>query len=150
MGKRLAYPYSCPYNGQRNDNCNCTNNGHINQGLTRFNKIRVDLHNMKINPNDFTFALTEYGSPVAYGTAGDCYSMSDCPQGRFSIDLRGTNFKIVEDLEWIKQGHRTSLKIERLENNSIINGLCGGYCGGCTPDRFKGLIIGINNKNKLN
>uniref|UniRef100_A0A915LH22 Uncharacterized protein n=2 Tax=Meloidogyne incognita group TaxID=654580 RepID=A0A915LH22_MELJA len=147
-GKRLAYPYSCPHNGLRNDSCACTNDGHVSQGFTRYNKVRIDLHNMKINPNDYTFAITEYGSPVAFGTAGDCYSMSDCPQGRFSIDLRGSDLRIVDDLEWVNQGHRTSVRIERFENNALIQGLCGGYCGECSPDRFKGLIIAVDNKIK--
>jgi hypothetical protein len=30
--------------------------------------------------NDFTFSKTVYGNPVVFGTAGDCYSMADCPQ----------------------------------------------------------------------
>ena len=81
-----------------------------------------------IAANDQSFALTEHGSPVAYGTAGDCYSMSDCPQvcelsrmmlnfskGRFSIDLRGTGLRLVDDLQWTDQGHRTSSRIERYE-----------------------------------
>lgn len=47
--KRLAYPYSCPYEGRRNDSCQCTDDGHVAQGKTRFSKVRVDLQNMKIN-----------------------------------------------------------------------------------------------------
>jgi hypothetical protein len=103
---RLVYPYSCPHDGRRNDSCACTNDGHVGQGRTKFRKIRVDLYNMKINrtnlfifnikfyinyfsiftANDHTFSAIDYGSPVAYGTAGDCYSMSDCPQvGLFDI-----------------------------------------------------------------
>jgi hypothetical protein len=36
-------------------------------------------------------------------------------QGRFSIDLRGTGLKIVDDLQWLDQGHRTSSRLERSE-----------------------------------
>lgn len=48
-GKRLAYPYSCPFDGKRNDSCDCTNDGHHSAGKTIYTKLRVDLHNMKIN-----------------------------------------------------------------------------------------------------
>ncbi|KAI1733039.1 GON domain-containing protein [Ditylenchus destructor] len=145
---RLSYPYSCPYEGRRNDSCACTNDGHASNGLSRFRKLRIDLHNMKINPNDFTFAHTEYGNPVPFGSAGDCYSMSECPQGRFSIDLRLTGLRVVDDLQWVDQGYRTSSRIERKENNALIEGQCGGYCGECAPDRFKGLVIEVDLKQK--
>ncbi|KAI6181078.1 GON domain-containing protein [Aphelenchoides besseyi] len=111
--KRLLYPHSCPYNGQRNDSCECSNDGHTSAGRSEFSKLRVDLHNMKINPHDYTFAKTLHGTPIAVGTAGDCYAMSDCPQGQFSIDLRNTGLRLADDLEWKTQGHRTTSKIER-------------------------------------
>jgi hypothetical protein len=91
--------------------------------------------------NDFTFARTLHGTPVALGTAGDCFSMSDCPQvsfcwkfvkikgiclqGQFSIDLRTTGVRIVEDLQWKDQGHRTSSRIERKHVNFGENFLMG-------------------------
>lgn len=78
------------------------------------------------------FADTLHGSFVPYGTAGDCYSMKDCPQvsrsileilapflnvpvlqGRFSVDLRGTGLRIVDDLQWEDKGHRTTSRIDR-------------------------------------
>lgn len=43
---------------------------------------------------DHTFADTEYGNPVAYGTAGDCYSMSDCPQVKKGFERNGECFLI--------------------------------------------------------
>lgn len=48
-GKRLLYPHTCPQNGQRNDSCECTDDGHSSAGRTEFSKLRVDLQNMKIN-----------------------------------------------------------------------------------------------------
>ncbi|KJH45428.1 GON domain protein [Dictyocaulus viviparus] len=48
-GKRLIYPHTCPFNGERNDSCQCSDDGDANAGLTRFQKIRVDLLNRKIN-----------------------------------------------------------------------------------------------------
>ncbi|KAI6223543.1 BMA-GON-1, isoform e [Aphelenchoides fujianensis] len=147
-GKRLVYPHSCPHNGQRNDSCECTDDGHASAGRTEFAKLRVDLHNMKINPHDFTFARTLHGTPVALGTAGDCYAMADCPQGRFSIDLRSTGLRLVDDLQWKEQGHRTSARIERKFSNTLVQGQCGGYCGECAPDKFKGLVLEIDHQQR--
>uniref|UniRef100_A0A9J2P3P8 Peptidase M12B domain-containing protein n=1 Tax=Ascaris lumbricoides TaxID=6252 RepID=A0A9J2P3P8_ASCLU len=147
-GKRLLYPFTCPHNGRRNDSCLCTDDGSAMAGLSKFSKVRVDLHNMKINIGDHTFAKTEFGIDVPYGTAGDCYSAVDCPQGRFEIDLRGTGLRVVDDLRWIDQGHRTSSRIERSENNARIIGYCGGYCGQCSPDKYKGLVIEVDQKQK--
>lgn len=48
-GKRLVYPYSCPHEGRRNDSCECTDDGHQSAGRSSYSKLRVDLHNMKIN-----------------------------------------------------------------------------------------------------
>ncbi|KAI6211925.1 BMA-GON-1, isoform e [Aphelenchoides besseyi] len=144
----LLYPHSCPYNGQRNDSCECSNDGHTSAGRSEFSKLRVDLHNMKINPHDYTFAKTLHGTPIAVGTAGDCYAMSDCPQGQFSIDLRNTGLRLADDLEWKTQGHRTTSKIERKFSNTLIQGQCGGYCGECMPDKFKGLVLEIDHKQK--
>ncbi|GMT24056.1 hypothetical protein PFISCL1PPCAC_15353, partial [Pristionchus fissidentatus] len=140
-GKRLTQPLTCPYDGNRNDSCACTDDGDANAGFTQFTKIRVDLHNRKININDFTFATTISGVPVSYATAGDCYSMRDCPQGRFSVDLRGTGVRIVDDLLWEDKGTRTQSRIDRRMNNTLIEGVCGGYCGRCAPDKYKGLVF---------
>uniref|UniRef100_A0A1I7XFA5 GON domain-containing protein n=1 Tax=Heterorhabditis bacteriophora TaxID=37862 RepID=A0A1I7XFA5_HETBA len=173
-GKRLIYPHTCPSNGERNDTCQCSDDGHANAGLTHFRKVRVDLLNRKININDFTFADKLHGSFVPFGTAGDCYSMKDCPQGRFSVDLRGTGLRIVDDLQWEDKGHRTTSRIDRswvlfpityfiqlltitytlntfinhrlFQNNARIEGRCGGYCGMCAPDKYKGLVFGIDQK----
>ncbi|KAL6738337.1 hypothetical protein Aduo_011897 [Ancylostoma duodenale] len=145
-GKRLIYPHTCPFNGERNDSCQCSDDGDANAGLTHFRKVRVDLLNRKININDMTFADTLHGSYVPYGTAGDCYSMKDCPQGRFSVDLRGTGLRIVDDLQWEDKGHRTTSRIDRSSNNAVIEGRCGGYCGKCAPDKYKGLVFSIDQR----
>ncbi|CAI4221397.1 unnamed protein product [Auanema sp. JU1783] len=145
-GKRLIYPHTCPYNGDRNDSCQCSEYGDAHAGFTRFSKIRVDLLNRKIKINDFTFAKTINGSHVEYATAGDCYSMKDCPQGRFSVDLVGTGLRIVDDLQWEDKGHRTTSRIDRTSNNARVEGRCGGYCGKCSPDKYKGLVFEIDTK----
>lgn len=45
----LTQPLTCPYDGNRNDSCACNDDGDANAGFTQFTKIRVDLHNRKIN-----------------------------------------------------------------------------------------------------
>lgn len=82
-GKRLLYPFTCPFQGERNDSCACTEAGSPHAGLTRFAKVRIDLYNMKIDLEDFTFAETVYGEMVPYASAGDCYSAVSCPQVNF-------------------------------------------------------------------
>ncbi|KAH7678306.1 Thrombospondin type 1 domain containing protein, partial [Aphelenchoides avenae] len=142
--KRLAHPYTCSSCEARA----CTDDGHVKQGRTRFRKLRIDLQNMKVNPNDFTFAVTEFGNPVTFGTAGDCFSMTECPKGSFSIDLRDTGLKIADDLTWTDHGHKTYSNITRSENNAYVRGVCGGYCGECAPDKFKGLVIEVDQKQR--
>ena len=45
---------------------------------------------MRVNLNDFTFANTSTGSPVPYGTGGDCHGLSECHLGYMKINLTGT------------------------------------------------------------
>lgn len=47
--KRLLHPYTCPYNGERNDSCACQVEPVSRSGKTLFQRLRVDLHNMKVN-----------------------------------------------------------------------------------------------------
>ncbi|CAD6197895.1 unnamed protein product [Caenorhabditis auriculariae] len=147
-GKKLIYPSTCPHNGERNDSCLCSDDGDSNAGLTTFSKIRVDLPNRKVHLTDYTFATKVHGNFVPYATAGDCYSMRECPQGRFSLDFQGTSLRVVDDLNWEDQGHRTASRIDRTLNNAKIEGRCGGYCGKCAPERFKGLIFEIDPRGK--
>ncbi|CAB3406645.1 unnamed protein product [Caenorhabditis bovis] len=145
-GKKLIYPHTCPFNGERNDSCHCSDDGDANAGLTRYEKIRVDLLNRKIHLTDYTFTKQIYGKYVPFATAGDCYSMKECPQGHFSLDLRDAGLRIVDDLNWEDHGHRTTSRIDRTFNNARIEGRCGGYCGKCAPERYKGLIFEVNTK----
>jgi hypothetical protein len=48
---------------------------------------------------------------MPYGQAGDCYSKAECPQGRFSINLVGTNFVISALTRWEGKGSKPSKKI---------------------------------------
>ena len=45
-------------------------------GRTKFSKVRLDLENMRIVREDFTFSVTDpFGKQIPYGSAGDCFSM---------------------------------------------------------------------------
>lgn len=67
-------------------------------------------YKLNISGEDFNFSV-HTGKQVAYGTAGDCYSkVEGCGQGKFSIDLTGTSFKLTSNVEWvgnITRIHRT-------------------------------------------
>lgn len=52
---------------------------------------------------------------VKYGEAGDCYSSLSCPQGRFSINLQGTAFKVSESTTWAEYGKDPSIRVNRFE-----------------------------------
>lgn len=55
---------------------------------------------------------------VEYGKAGDCYSLTECPQGRFSIDLRGTALGLSSEIIWVKEPTSSAfLSINRIVSN---------------------------------
>jgi len=56
---------------------------------------------------------------VEYGKAGDCYSLVECPQGRFSIDLRGTALGLSPEITWIKETSISSLAINRIVSRIV-------------------------------
>ena len=45
---RLIRTNTCPYNGNRNDACDCVEEGHPDAGLSTFNKVRVLLPNLEV------------------------------------------------------------------------------------------------------
>lgn len=66
--------------------------------------------------DDWTFARQVKGKhQVKYGEAGDCYSSLSCPQGRFSINLQGTAFKVSEATTWAEYGKDPSIRVNRYE-----------------------------------
>ncbi|XP_033214669.1 A disintegrin and metalloproteinase with thrombospondin motifs 9 isoform X2 [Belonocnema kinseyi] len=130
--KRLHNPKTCPFNGQRNDSCHCVTDPGTISGITKFKRIRIDPNTQYIIADDYTFSWNEGSKRVEFGKAGDCYSLANCPQGRFSINLSGTFFKLSPQVSWTTQKSRAFLKINRV-NDQMISGKCGGYCGFCTP-----------------
>ncbi|CAB4028007.1 A disintegrin and metallo ase with thrombospondin motifs 9 [Paramuricea clavata] len=134
--RSLKNPSKCPYNGARNDDCPlCHRELFPTSGGTYFSKVRFDVSRMSIIGGDFTFAITRGNHSPSYGTAGDCYSKSQCPQGRFSIDLTNTGISISPEVTWKSYGYYLSRVITMKEGRQIVTGMCGGYCGVCRPYR---------------
>uniref|UniRef100_A0A336JY65 CSON006040 protein n=1 Tax=Culicoides sonorensis TaxID=179676 RepID=A0A336JY65_CULSO len=115
-------------------------------GTTRFEKIRLDIHTLKVIDDEFTFALNN-GKHQNFGSAGDCYGTTkECPQGDFSINLTGTKFRIRPKTVWEKSGHNSAIHyvIKANETNyERIRARCGGNCGSCAPSRKTGLYLEI-------
>ncbi|XP_017755723.1 PREDICTED: A disintegrin and metalloproteinase with thrombospondin motifs 9 [Eufriesea mexicana] len=124
--KTFNSPYICPFNGPRNNNCSCTTSG-----KTTFRRVRVDPVELYIIENDYTFSRMTGSNRVEYGTAGDCNSVAHCPQGRFSINLSGTQLRLSANVVWTAT-RGSSIKINNISNQHVT-GKCGGYCGSCKP-----------------
>ena len=62
---------------------------------------------------DTTFADRYGRNPPGYASAGDCYSRSNCAQGRFMVSLTGTGLKVKDSVVWRSRGYHTSQKIRR-------------------------------------
>jgi len=118
---------------------NCKNS--LSAGLTRFNKIRYLINSNRAQNDDFTFSETSYGNQISFGTAGDCYSDQGCPQGRFNINLSGTNFRVSQNTSWGVSGFFTRVNVRFNSDRTQVNGRCGGYCGRCSADDSIGLYL---------
>ncbi|XP_049824532.1 A disintegrin and metalloproteinase with thrombospondin motifs 9 isoform X2 [Aethina tumida] len=143
--KRLIDLSTCPYNRERRDNCHCDVIDRDRHGLSNFWKVRLNITSLKIINTDFTFSNVIKGTNIPYGTSGDCYSsLRDCPQGRFSIDLSGTSFRLAPEVQWIKSGnHNATARIRPNRHRTVFEGQCGGYCGRCEPDPRFGLQLEV-------
>lgn len=83
----------------------------IPHGITYFSKLRLHVQRLQVQENDFTFARTSGKRQQNYGSAGDCYSITkQCPQGSFSIDLNGTQFKIKNRTKWELSGYNATIR----------------------------------------
>lgn len=59
-----------------------------NAGMTKFDKVRLDVNKMRIIRDDFTFSVSDpFGKQIPFGTAGDCFSMhyGPCRRGHFKV-----------------------------------------------------------------
>uniref|UniRef100_A0A672NJH9 ADAM metallopeptidase with thrombospondin type 1 motif 9 n=1 Tax=Sinocyclocheilus grahami TaxID=75366 RepID=A0A672NJH9_SINGR len=143
FGYRLMDPTQCPFNLSRREDCQCRRD-YTAAGLSTFTRVRMDLSTMTIITTDWKFAFFHEGHRVPFATAGDCYSAARCPQGRFRINLSGTGFKVTESTRWISQGNYATADIHRSQDGSRVSGICGGYCGKCTPSSSPGLLVEVS------
>ncbi|XP_043232407.1 A disintegrin and metalloproteinase with thrombospondin motifs 9-like isoform X4 [Amphibalanus amphitrite] len=145
--KRLLQPHTCPRNGSRISAAQCrecvrARSPHA--GFTVFTKVRLNITSLNIIPRDFTFANTSgRGRPVNYGEAGDCYSSAGCPQGRFSINLRGTGLRVAAATHWVGVGNKSTVRIHTSRGRTLVTGTCGGYCGTCRADSPGGIKLDV-------
>ncbi|XP_046840031.1 A disintegrin and metalloproteinase with thrombospondin motifs 9-like [Xenia sp. Carnegie-2017] len=140
--RSLRNPAKCPYNGARRDDCpHCVPGLLDESGGTYFSKVRLDLRRMSVIGKDFTFAVKRGKRAPNYGTAGDCYSKSQCPQGRFSIDLTNTGISISPEVTWKSYGYYLSKVISINKGRQIVTGMCGGYCGVCRPFQTLRVVV---------
>lgn len=80
-----------------------------NSGQTNFKKIRINLQQLQLIANDFSFAST-YGNAQLLASAGDCYHNNpECPRGEFSVNLTGTGFKIKQNNKWTPYGNNATM-----------------------------------------
>ena len=80
----------------------------------------LEIHNFiyvfplfQILADDPTFATVHHGHFIPYATAGDCFSVVPCPQGRFHVSLNGTGLVVAPDVDWSTEGHSVSRQISR-------------------------------------
>ncbi|XP_068714564.1 A disintegrin and metalloproteinase with thrombospondin motifs 9-like isoform X3 [Montipora foliosa] len=140
--KRLRNAWECPRNGSHTETCNCEDEHYKLSGGSYFSKVRLDLSSMRIIAEDKTFASLRGLSPPPYGTAGDCYSaQGNCPQGRFSINLRETGIRLSSKVTWSSTGQAYSQIIYRYPEGLQVIGKCGGRCATCTSELGGGLQI---------
>ncbi|XP_052259939.1 A disintegrin and metalloproteinase with thrombospondin motifs 9-like [Dreissena polymorpha] len=131
---RLKRRRTCPNNGTRPEACTeCRDRPYQNAGKTSYSKVKIDLLTLQLQVTDQSFSTSINGKHIPLGTAGDCYSSGDCPQGRFLINLSGTGLAVTHNTTWVTQGKNSSQRIERIQDGEIVQGWCGGLCGWCSP-----------------
>ncbi|XP_059469110.1 A disintegrin and metalloproteinase with thrombospondin motifs 9-like isoform X2 [Neocloeon triangulifer] len=137
----LKNPNTCPLDGKRLEKCDfCYEEKKGLSGTTVFTKIRFNPQSLKVTRDDFTFARLIRGRKyIPYGEAGDCYSNVLCPQGRFSVNLSGTPFRVSPTTGWISNGG--SMDQHPDEEHQKVWGKCGGNCGTCSPRKETGLKL---------
>lgn len=108
-------------------------------GRTYFSKLRLNVNELSVVPDDYQFADTlPGGTNVPYGTAGDCFSMNpgSCRKGSFSVDLRDTELRVRDEVKWKNQGYPSDIQMQEFtvrEAGFVITAKCGGWCGRCSP-----------------
>lgn len=136
-------------------------------GTTHFQKVRLDLHGLRVIEDDYQFARVSGARQQPFGSAGDCLSeVTGCVQGRFVISFAGTRFRLRSDTLWEVSANATmgfservsflsaivwSMFVIRLVMSApiyqlqtpykIVSASCGGFCGSCFINKNTGLQL---------
>ncbi|KAK6165623.1 hypothetical protein SNE40_022516 [Patella caerulea] len=121
-----------------NDSCDATVPPvppHQNVGETQFSKVSFRVVNMFIKPRNHIYANITLHKQ-SYGSAGDCYASNDTcgVKGEFVINLTGTGIRLNSSVEWETWGVEGRIEyLNRSDDGLVVQGACGGSCGGCKP-----------------
>ncbi|XP_062125602.1 LOW QUALITY PROTEIN: A disintegrin and metalloproteinase with thrombospondin motifs 9 [Drosophila sulfurigaster albostrigata] len=116
-----------------------------NSGRTHFNKLRLNITDLRIIENDFEFSQSR-GQRQSLGSAGDCYNQNTaCPQGDFSISLQRTGFQLRPGTVWNTYGNRAVMqRASGFDTSSLSRrAFCGGFCGRCSIAPSSGLYVDV-------
>ena len=115
-----------------------THHSNRQSGRIKYDKLGLDLINMRINSWDDTFANQNMtpgiGDPwinpyPAYGKAWSCVTIG---RGSFSINLTGTGFYIPDSVQWLPIEVNYGMNFEVRTGQEVV-AECYGNCGGCVP-----------------
>ncbi|XP_059608561.1 A disintegrin and metalloproteinase with thrombospondin motifs 20 isoform X2 [Phlebotomus argentipes] len=144
--------YSMYYDKRSNDRSQCPDSQHhmftdqtIPSGVTRYSKVRLNLHTLQVINDDFAFAHTS-GHTQPFASAGDCFSITErCPKGVFSVNFEGTGFRIRPNTQWETKGQNAAIIFhQNLEPPYFkVIARCGGYCGNCFSSKNQTLTLDV-------
>lgn len=138
---RFSDPSHCPspekYSTLKSTCSECLQQGTPFSGMTLFHKLHLNITTMTLIATDFTFTSQNHGVRIPYGESGDCFSQGNCPQGRFSIFLKGTGLQVSGATVWKGAGNNVTVYIRRNQDGTVVTGRCGGYCGVCRAGFIK-------------
>lgn len=126
------------------DNANFASTAYPDDELiTRYAKVRIDLHHLTLDPTDRTFATVggtvPFYSRVPYNDYGRAVGCNEARPGaalgRGNIDLSGTNFTLDEAVTFTLQGTDVEGNGAQItQAGQIVNLEAGGRCGWIAPD----------------
>uniref|UniRef100_A0A6B2E840 Putativedisintegrin and metalloproteinase with thrombospondin motifs 9 n=1 Tax=Phlebotomus kandelakii TaxID=1109342 RepID=A0A6B2E840_9DIPT len=144
--------YSMYYDKRSKDRSHCPDSHDqmftdetIPSGVTRYSKVRLNVHTLQVINDDFAFAHTS-GHTQPFASAGDCFSITGrCPKGVFSVNLEGTGFRIRPITQWETKGQNSAIIFhQNLEPPYYkVIARCGGYCGNCFSSKNQTLTLDV-------
>ncbi|KAK6187366.1 hypothetical protein SNE40_005414 [Patella caerulea] len=138
QGNEHFYPASENIYNEDQITCKTVIRTKLRAGSSVFDKVGVDVETMVIRQTDYQFAQVDWGLNSPYGDARDCslyHPLCDnSTVGYFEMNTTNTGLVIDPTIEWLPFGWAGQLKyFNRSSANTVIEVVCGGYCGGCKP-----------------